>query len=159
MDDESIELMKEHQTYYVPTISAGEFVAEKAKVDGYYPEVVRPKAKKIGPQLKSTFKKAYESGVTIAFGTDSGVSYHGENAKEFRYMIEGGMKPAEALLSATIVAAQLLNEEKDLGSIETGKKADIIGVLGNPLENISALESVVFVMKNGKIYKNISKKF
>ena len=159
MDDESIKLMKEYQTYYVPTISAGEFVAEKAKVDGYYPEVVRPKAKKIGPQLKSTFKKAYESGVTIAFGTDSGVSYHGENAKEFRYMIEGGMKPAEALLSATIVAAQLLNEEKDLGSIETGKKADIIGVLGNPLENISALESVVFVMKNGKIYKNISKKF
>ena len=154
MDEECINLMKEHKTYYVPTISAGEFVADKAKIEGYYPEIVRPKAVEIGPQLKSTFQKAFQAGVNIAFGTDSGVSFHGDNAKEFQYMVEMGMTPKEAILSATKVAAKLLNEEKNLGSIEEGKKADIIGVRGNPLENISALQNVVFVMKDGKIYKN-----
>ena len=158
MDEECINLMKEHKTYYVPTISAGEFVADKAKIEGYYPEVVRPKAEEIGPQLKSTFQKAFQAGVNIAFGTDSGVSFHGDNAKEFQYMIEMGMTPKEAILSATKVAAELLNEEKNLGSIEEGKKADIIGVRGNPLENISALQDVVFVMKDGKIYKNETNK-
>jgi len=158
MDEECISLMKEHKTYYVPTISAGEFVADKAKIEGYYPEVVRPKAEEIGPQLKSTFQKAFQAGVNIAFGTDSGVSYHGDNAKEFQYMVEMGMTPKEAILSATKVATELLNEEKNLGSIEEGKKADIIGVRGNPLENISALQDVVFVMKDGKIYKNETNK-
>ena len=150
--------MKKHNTYYVPTISAGEFVSNKAKIDGYYPDVVRAKAEKIGPLLRSTFKKAYRAGVLIAFGTDSGVSYHGDNGREFVYMVEEGMKPLEAILSATIIAAQLLGEEAELGSIEKGKKADVIGVVGNPLEDISALERVVFVMKDGKIYKNETKK-
>ena len=154
MDKECMDLMKENGTYYVPTMSAGAFVAEKATIEGYYPEVVRPKAEKIGPLLKSTFQKAYEAGVTIAFGTDSGVSYHGENAKEFSNMVDAGMDPLDAIMSATIVAARLLGEEENLGSIEKGKKADIIGVSGNPLEDISALENVVFVMKDGKIYKN-----
>ena len=158
MDEETIELMIKKGTYYVPTISAGEFVANKAKIEGYYPDIVRPKAEKIGPQLKNTFKKAYKAGVKIAFGTDSGVSYHGENAKEFSYMVEAGMSPIEAILSATKTAADLLEKQDVLGTIEKGKFADIIAVRGNPLENIEVLEKVVFVMKNGKTYKNLTKK-
>ena len=154
MDQEVMDLMIKKNTYYVPTISAGEFVAEKAQIDGYYPEIVRPKAKKIGPQLKNTFKKAYGAGVKIAFGTDSGVSYHGENAKEFRYMVEAGMSPMEAIISATKTASELLEEEKSLGTIERGKVADIIATECDPLENIDCMEKVVFVMKNGIVYKN-----
>ena len=154
MDDETMELMKERGTYYVPTISAGEFVAEKAMVDGYYPEIIRPKAAKIGPQIKNTFKKAHQAGVKIAFGTDSGVSYHGDNAKEFLYMVEGGMAPMAAIQSATRVAAELLGIEDALGTIEVGKTADIIAVRGDPIKDISALQDVVFVMKDGVVYKN-----
>jgi len=158
MDEETIELMIKKGTYYVPTISAGEFVANKAKIEGYYPDIVRPKAEKIGPQLKNTFKKAYKAGVKIAFGTDSGVSYHGENAKEFSYMVEAGMSPIEAIFSATKTAADLLEKQDVLGTIEKGKFADIIAVRGNPLQKIEVLENVVFVMKNGKTYKNLTKK-
>ena len=154
MDDETMDLMIERGTYYVPTISAGEFVAEKATIDGYYPEIIRPKAAKIGPQIKNTFQKAHQAGVKIAFGTDSGVSYHGENAKEFLYMVEGGMAPMAAIQSATKVAAELLGIEDALGTIEVGKTADIIAVKGNPIKDISALRDVVFVMKNGVVYKN-----
>ena len=154
MDQEVMNLMIKKNTYYVPTISAGEFVAEKAQIDGYYPEIVRPKAKKIGPQLKNTFKKAYGAGVKIAFGTDSGVSYHGENAKEFRYMVEAGMSPMEAIVSATKTASELLKKEKSLGTVERGKVADIIATECDPLENIDCMEKVVFVMKNGIVYKN-----
>ena len=154
MDEETMTLMKERGTYYIPTISAGEFVAEKAEIDGYYPDIVRPKAKKIGPQIKETFQKAYDAGVSIAFGTDSGVSYHGDNAKEFAYMVEAGMSEIEAIISATMTAAELLEISNTLGTIEKDKLADIIAVEGDPIENIAALESVVFVMKNGVIYKN-----
>ena len=154
MDQEVMNLMIKKNTYYVPTISAGEFVAEKAQIDGYYPEIVRPKAKKIGPQLKNTFKKAYGAGVKIAFGTDSGVSYHGENAKEFRYMVEAGMSPMEAIISATKTASELLEKEKSLGTVERGKVADIIATKCDPLENIDCMKEVVFVMKNGIVYKN-----
>jgi len=154
MDQEVMNLMIKKNTYYVPTISAGEFVAEKSQIDGYYPEIVRPKAKKIGPQLKNTFKKAYGAGVKIAFGTDSGVSYHGENAKEFRYMVEAGMSPMEAIVSATKTASELLEKEKSLGTVERGKIADIIATECDPLENIDCMKEVVFVMKNGIVYKN-----
>ena len=154
MDQEVMNLMIKKNTYYVPTISAGEFVAEKAQIDGYYPEIVRPKAKKIGPQLKNTFKKAYLAGVKIAFGTDSGVSYHGENAKEFRYMVEAGMSPMEAIVSATKTASELLEKEESLGTVEKGKVADIMATECDPLENIDCMEKVVFVMKNGIVYKN-----
>lgn len=157
MNEKIIELMITKGTYYVPTISAGEFVADKAKIDGYYPDIVRPKAKKIGPQLKNTFKKAYKAGVKIAFGTDAGVSYHGENAKEFSYMVEAGMSHIDAILSATKTASELIERQDDLGTIEKGKFADIIAVKGNPLQKIEALEKVVFVMKNGKTYKNLTK--
>jgi len=153
MDDEGRQLMKEHGTYLVPTILAGEFVADKAKIDGYYPEIVRPKAAAIGPQLKSNFAKAYQAGVKIAFGTDSGVSYHGDNAQEFHLMVEQGMPEIEAIRSATVHAADLLGESDNLGSLSVGKFADIVAVRGNPLENIRLLENVNVVIKNGVVVK------
>lgn len=153
MDDEVRKLMKKNGTYLVPTILAGEFVAEKAKIDGYFPEIVRPKAIAIGPQLKANFKKAVEAGVKIAFGTDSGVSAHGDNAQEFKLMVDNGMTPMQAIVSATKSAADLLGKSDDLGSLANGKYADIIAVKGNPLEDVSLLENVDFVMKGGTVYK------
>ncbi|MDH3647144.1 MAG: amidohydrolase family protein [Gammaproteobacteria bacterium] len=153
MDQETMRLMKRHGTFYVPTISAGDWVAEQAKVDGFFPDIVRPKAAAIGPQIKATFSAARAAGVKIAFGTDSGVSAHGDNAKEFALMVEGGMTPTEALRSATLTAAQLLDVENMLGSIEAGKQADIIAVAGDPTSDITVLENIQFVMKEGVIYQ------
>lgn len=154
MDAETMELMKEHGTYYVPTIMAGEWVAEKANVDGFFPEVVRPKAAAIGPQIHKTFGLAYKAGVKIAFGTDTGVSAHGNNAREFSLMVEAGMPPMEAIRAATRVSAELLGIEDDLGSVEAGKIADLVAVPGDPLTNISLMEKVTFVMKEGVVYKS-----
>lgn len=154
MTEEVMKLMVEKGTYYVPTIIAGKFVAEKAAIPGYYPSIIVPKALTIGPKLQSTFGKAYKYGVKIAFGTDSGVSYHGDNGKEFGYMVEAGMKPFEALYSATVSAADLLRISEDYGTLEVGKMADIIGVSNDPIEDISEMERVNFVMKGGKTYKN-----
>jgi len=156
MDGEVLALMKKHGTYYVPTISAGMFVAEKAKESGYYPPIIVPKALEIGPRLLNTFTTAYKFGIKIAFGTDSGVSYHGDNAKEFVYMVEGGMLEIEAIKSATVVPAQLLNISEKFGTIESNKIADIIAVDGDPTQDIRSMLKVVFVMKNGKVYKTPS---
>ena len=153
MDGEVLALMKKYGTYYVPTISAGMFVAEKAKLSGYYPPVIVPKALEIGPRLLNTFTTAYKFGIKIAFGTDSGVSYHGNNAMEFSYMVKGGMTEMEAIRSATITASEMLGISDELGSVESGKLADLIAVEGNPIKDITALQKVVFVMKEGKIYK------
>jgi len=153
MDDEIRTLMKKHGTYYVPTILAGKFVADKAKIDGFFPELVRPKAAAIGPLIQNTFEQAHKTGVKIAFGTDSGVSAHGDNAQEFSLMVEAGMKPADALLSATVNSASLLGISDILGTLEEGKLADIVAVQGNPLDDISLMESVSFVMKDGVVYK------
>lgn len=153
MDDEVIDLMLKYGTYYVPTIIAGKTVAEKAKIDGFFPEVVRPKAAAIGPKIQATFAKAYKAGVKIAFGTDSGVSPHGQNAKEFQYMVEGGMPAMKAIQAATRVAAELLGVQDRLGTLEKGKTADIVAVPGNPLEDITLMQKVNFVMKEGVIYK------
>jgi imidazolonepropionase-like amidohydrolase len=153
MDDEVIQLMKEHGTFYVPTIIAGIWVGEKAEVEGFFPEVVRTKAATIGPLIQQTFAKAYQGGVKIAFGTDSGVSPHGDNAKEFEYMVEAGMPVMAALRSATLSAATLLGVEKQLGTIETGKLADIIAVPQDPTVDITTMQRVSFVMKDGIIYK------
>ena len=153
MSDEVMELMKDRGTWYVPTILAGEWVAEKAEIDGFFPELVRPKAAAIGPVIHDTFRRAYEAGVPIVFGTDTGVSPHGDNAREFGLMVEAGMPPMEAIRSATSVAAEFLGIEERYGSIEAGKQADIVAVPGNPLEDIHVMEDVVFVMKAGKVYK------
>ncbi len=153
MSEETMELMKEYDTYYVPTITAGKSVAEMAEIEGYYPALVVPKAKAIGPKIQSTFEKAYKKGVNIAFGTDAGVFKHGENAKEFGYMVEVGMPPMEAIQSATLVAAKLLKVDDLYGSILKGKKADIIAVENNPIEDISTLTNVTFVMKHGDVVK------
>jgi imidazolonepropionase-like amidohydrolase len=154
MTDEVIALMKEKGTYWVPTNVAGEWVAEKAKEKGYFPEIVRPKAAAIGPEIRATFAKARAAGVKIAFGTDSGVSPHGENAREFELMVAGGMPPMKAIQSATLEAARLLRIEDRLGTIEPKMIADVVAVKGNPLENISAMREVVFVMKEGVVFKN-----
>jgi len=153
MSEEVMKLMKDRGTYYVPTILAGSWVAEKAKIDGFFPELVRPKAAAIGPVIKSTFAKAYDLGVPIVFGTDTGVSAHGDNAQEFALMVEGGMPPMEAIQSSTSVAANFLGIGDTHGTLEAGKQADIVAVPGNPLDDITALERVSFVMKGGRIYK------
>ena len=155
MDDEIFQLMRKHKVYYVPTILAGNFVAEKAKIDGYFPALVRPKAAAIGPLIQGTFAKAHANGVSIAFGTDSGVSAHGDNGKEFALMVEAGMSPMDAIRSATYNTAKLLKIDDILGTVEAGKLADLVAVKGDPLENISLLENISFVMKNGKVYKHI----
>jgi len=154
MDQEVMDLMKSKGTYYVPTIMAGDWVAEKAKIPNFFPALVKPKAEKIGPQIQSTFAKAYKAGVKIAFGTDSGVSAHGNNWQEFILMTNAGMTNQDALKSATIETAKLLRIEDKLGQIKPGMLADIIAVQQNPVEDISTVENVIFVMKDGVIFKD-----
>jgi imidazolonepropionase-like amidohydrolase len=151
MDQEIFALMKKHGTWYVPTITAGRFVADKAKVPGYFPEIVRPKAERIGALIQDTFGKAYRAGVKIGFGTDMGVAPHGDNAVEFGYMVEAGMPAAEALQAATYSAAQVLAVD-DIGRLEPGFRADVVAVKGNPLADISLTRNVAFVMKDGVVY-------
>jgi len=151
MDDEAIKLFKKHGTWYIPTILAGNYVAEKAEIDGFFPEVVRPKAREVGPQIGDTFAKAVAAGLNIAFGTDCGVSPHGSNAGEFALMVAGGMSPMDAIRAATLRGAELLGIEDELGTVETGKIADLVAVDGDPLQDISRLESMAFVMKEGAI--------
>ena len=154
MDREVMRLMKQRGTYYVPTILAGNWVAQKARIDGFFPDLVRPKAASIGPLIQNTFKEAYEFGVPIVFGTDTGVSAHGDNAQEFALMVEAGMPEMEAIKSATSVAAAFLDIADTHGSLVAGKQADIIAVPGDPLTDITTLERVNFVMKGGSVYKN-----
>jgi imidazolonepropionase-like amidohydrolase len=153
MDDETMALAKQYGTWYVPTLTAGASVADSALKPGYYPEVVRQKALEIGPRIKATFAKAYKTGVKIAFGTDAGVFKHGMNWLEFGYMIEAGMKPMDAIKAATINAADLLGEKDRLGSIEVNKTADLVAVDGDPLTDSKVFGKVIFVMKDGVVYK------
>jgi imidazolonepropionase-like amidohydrolase len=153
MTEEIMDLMKQKGTFYVPTITAGKFVAEQAKVPGYYHPLVVPKALEIGPQIQNTFSKAYKRGVKIAFGTDAGVYPHGENAKEFAYMVEAGMPAMETIKAATIVNAGILGMADKIGTIEAGKLADIVATDENPLLNIKTMQKVSFVMKEGIVYK------
>jgi imidazolonepropionase-like amidohydrolase len=153
MSSETMELMKKYDAYLVPTITAGKSVAENAKTTGFYPEMVRVKALEVGPQIQATFGKAYKSGVKIAFGTDAGVFPHGTNAKEFTYMVEAGMPALAAIQSATITNAKLLGLDNEIGQIKESFIADIIAVGENPIDKITTLETIIFVMKDGKIYK------
>ena len=153
MTDEVMDLMVKKGTYFVPTISAGKFVAEQAKVPGYYHPLVVPKALEIGPQIQATFAKAYKRGVKIAFGTDAGVFPHGDNGREFVYMVEAGMPPIEAIKSATVVPANILGMSDRIGTIAPGMLADIVATDENPITNIKTMETVSFVMKDGVVYK------
>tara|TARA_B110000261_G_scaffold21142_1_gene21638 strand:+ start:2200 stop:3471 length:1272 start_codon:yes stop_codon:yes gene_type:complete len=150
MTEEVMDLMIKNGTYYVPTISAGEFVAEKAKIDNYFPDIVRPKAASVGPQIAATFAKAYKRGVKIAFGTDAGVQAHGTNWREFVYMSENGMPPIETIKAATIETAKLLSIDMTHGSITVGKVADLVAVKGNPLNDMNLMQDISFVMKGGE---------
>lgn len=154
MDDETIQLMKERGTYYVPTITAGAWVFDRSKEEGFFPVVVRPKAAIIGPQIQGTFAKAYKAGVKILFGTDTGVSAHGQNAREFVLMVEAGMPAMEAIKSATVVSAKYLEIDDRLGSVEVGKVADLVAVPGDPLKDISVMQRVHFVMKEGVVHRS-----
>lgn len=154
MTPEVMRLMRERGTYYVPTLMAGDWVAMKSREDDYFPAVVRPKAAAIGPVIMKTFAKAHAAGVKIAFGTDSGVSPHGDNAREFELMVAGGMTPMQAIQAATLEASKLLKIDDKLGTLEEGKFADLIAVKGDPIENISLLKKVAFVMKGGTVFKN-----
>ncbi len=153
MDDADMKLMKEHGTWYVPTIIAGKYVEEKAKIPGYYPAQVAAKAAQVGPMIQATAGRAYKAGVKIAFGTDAAVYPHGDNAREFVYMVDAGMPPLYVLQAATTHAAELLHKSDKLGRIKAGYFADVIAVKGNPLDDIKLMQKVSFVMKDGKVYK------
>ncbi|MBS1951625.1 MAG: Xaa-Pro dipeptidase family enzyme [Cytophagales bacterium] len=153
MTEEVMDLMKQKGTYHVPTIIAGRSAAEYAKIPGYYHPLVVPKAIAIGSKIQENFGKAYKRGVKMAFGTDAGVFPHGDNAKEFGYMVEGGMPAIEALLCAMQVNATILGWGDKIGSLEKGKLADIIAVDEDPTKNIATMLKVSFVMKDGVVYK------
>ena len=153
MDAETAALMKEYGTVLVPTLSAGAFVAGKAKIPGYFPAIIVPKALEIGAKQKEIFAANYQRGVRIAFGTDSGVSPHGENGKEFGYLVECGVPPMAVIVSATSTAAEVLGQGERLGQLRSGFTADIVAVKGDPLTDITLLEAVDFVMKEGVIVK------
>ena len=157
MDDADMKLMKEHGTWLVPTIIAGKYVGEMAEKPGYYPAQVAAKARMVGPVIQATAGKAYKAGVRIAFGTDASVYPHGQNAKEFQYMVQAGMPTAFVLQAATTHSAQLLKHDKDIGSVSAGKFADIIAVPGDPLADITLMMKVNFVMKAGVVYKRDDK--
>lgn len=154
MSEATMDLMVKHDVYLVPTIIAGKEVGKNARIPGYFPAIIVPKALAIENKMSETFAKAYKKGVKIAFGTDAGVFPHGINAQEFGYMVAAGMPPMEAIQSATVTPALLLGISDQYGSIEPGKWADIIAVDEDPTQNIKTLENVVFVMKDGKIYKD-----
>ncbi|HEY8683546.1 MAG TPA: amidohydrolase family protein, partial [Rhodanobacter sp.] len=157
MDAADMKLMKQHGTWYVPTIIAGKYVQEMASQPGYYPPQVAAKAKLVGPIIQATAGKAYRAGVKIAFGTDAAVYPHGQNAREFEYMVQAGMPPLFTIQAATTHAAELLHKQDQLGQIAVGRAADIIAVPGNPLDDITAMQRVSFVMKDGVIYKEAGK--
>lgn len=155
MSDATMDLMIKHNAYYIPTLSAGSFVAEKALIPNYYPAIVVPKALAIGPRIKATFAKAYKKGVPIGFGTDAAVFPHGENAKEFIYMQEAGMPAMKTIQAATIVNATILEMEKKIGALEAGYLADIVATNDDPTKDITTVTTVVFVMKDGLVYKQL----
>ena len=157
MDAADMQLMKQHGTWYVPTIIAGKYVQEMAAKPGYYPPQIARKAMEVGPIIQATAGKAYKAGVKIAFGTDAAVYPHGQNAKEFEYMVQAGIPPLDALQAATTHAAELLHKSDQLGQIAVGRVADVIAVPGNPLNDITAMQRVSFVMKDGVVYKEAGK--
>ncbi len=153
VDEEGIQLMKQHGTYLVSDIYDDDYILSEYSKLGY-PDKIINKEKMVGKLQRENFAKAVKAGVKIAFGTDAGVYPHGWNAKQFYYMVKFGLTPMQAIRSATVSAADLLGWKEKTGSLAKGKWADIIAVDGNPLNNITLLEHVKFVMKDGQVYKN-----
>lgn len=153
LDDETMRQMKAKGIYLVPTLMAGDWITEKAKTPGALPDIVRPKAAAIGPLMSGTFARAYKLGVPILFGTDSGVSAHGDNAREFELMVAAGMPPMAAIRAATSEPAKFLGIADRQGSIAAGMAADIIAAPGNPAQDIALMRKVDFVMIGGKVVK------
>jgi len=154
MDKETADLMKQYGTYLVPTLSAGRYVRQQADIPGYYPAIIIPKIMKVDAGIRETMSMVEKTGVKIAFGTDAGVFPHGENAKEFKYMVETGWSEMFSLQSATLTNGVVLDMEGKLGVLDKGYLADIIALDGDPTKDITATERIDFVMKNGVIYKN-----
>jgi len=152
LDNDSIRLMRRNEAYLVPTVLAGVTVAELAETADFMTDNQRAKSRSVGPQMLDMARRAHEGGVMIAFGTDSGVSQHGDNAREFELLVEAGMSPMEAITTATVNASRHVRMDDEIGTIEAGKYADIVAVDGDPLENISELRDIDFVMKNGTVY-------
>jgi imidazolonepropionase-like amidohydrolase len=154
LDDEAIELFRRQGAYLVPTIYTSEYTLAEGEKNKQ-PVHAMEKARRLHEMKRESFLKAVKGGVKIAYGTDTGIIPQGKNARQFAVMVRWGMPASEAILSATSVAAELLNLSQDIGSIEAGKYGDIIAVTGDPLSDISVLEDVKFVMKGGKVIKNM----
>ena len=154
LDDEALDMMKQHGTYLVPTLMAAQGLQEQFDRNVYMPPAIAAKAHAAITAMHSTFQRALAKGVNIGLGTDAAVYPHGRNAEEFHQMVDLGMKPAAALKAGTSADANLLGIANTVGTLEPGKIADIVAVSGNPLQNIRLTEHVVFVMKAGVIYKN-----
>ena len=152
LDDEAIVLMKEHGTYLVPTVYVSFSIVEHAK-EWKLPERLVEKAKTINGQKMEGLRKAIQAGVKIAYGTDAGVFPHGQNGRDFHYLVECGMSPMQAIQTATLSASALLNQSEKIGSLQVGKFADIIAVTSDPIKSIDVLENVPFVMKGGVVYR------
>ena len=150
----AIKLFKETGAYLVPTLLAGKTVVTLAVEADFMSDAVKEKAIRVGNDMAGSFEKAHKAGVNIAYGTDSGISPHGTNAEEAVLMVEAGMAEMDVLVAATINAADLIDMTDSIGTLETGKYADIIAVDDSPLENIDELLDVDFVMKGGKVYKD-----
>lgn len=156
MSEETMQMMKDRNTFFIPTLLAGDFVAEKAAEEGYYPEIIVPKAAAVGPQIFDTYKKAVKYGVPIGFGTDAGVFLHGDNGKEFELMVAGGMSEMQAIKCATSINASILQESENIGGIKKGVYADLVAVKGDPIKDIKLLQQIPFVMKGGVVYKSVN---
>jgi imidazolonepropionase-like amidohydrolase len=154
LDDGAIELFKQSGAFLVPTLAAGDAVGRHAAVPGYYPPPVAAKARLVGAAITAAFARAHKAGVRIAFGTDSGVAPHGENAREFELMAAAGMPPAECIVAATRNAAELCNLASEIGTVEAGKAADIIAVSKSPIEDVSELRRIRFVMRAGIVHRH-----
>jgi len=154
-DAQAIRLFKKSGAYMVPTLSPGVKVPASMEGNPFFTDAIKAKAKAASAASQETFRSAYKSGVKIAMGTDSGVTPHGENADELVMMVDAGMSPADAIQAATITSAELLGLENKLGTLDNGKLADMIAVSGNPLSDISVLQAVSFVMKEGKVMKQV----
>lgn len=154
LDEEALTLMKEKGTFYVPTLHALWSLEEAQKKGSVMDPRTKAKMAMAGRRIGETFRSAAARGIRIAFGTDAGVGIHGTNAEEFVLMVKGGLKPIDALRAATSVDAELFGIASEVGTLETGRIADIVAVPGNPVEDITKTRSVFFVMKDGKVVKN-----